>query len=186
MATTRQITIADVERNPPEGNWELIKGEVIAVNPTSLHSAAVAARILTFLNAHVLATNAGLVVGPDAGFVIFPDQNTLFAPDVSFITAPRVPTFAEQQHFARLAPDLVVEVMSPSDRMTDALRKISLYLEAGVSLVWLVEPGPRTISVFVRDQPPVRLAGDQIVAAEAILPGFSMRVDDLLGPPPAE
>lgn len=183
MATTQQMTIADVERNPPEGNWELIDGEVIAVNPTSLHAAAVVARILTFLNSHVLATNTGLVVGPDAGFVIFPDQNTLLAPDVSFITAPRVPSFAAQQHFARLAPDLVVEVMSPSDRMTDALRKISLYLEAGVSVVWLVEPGPRTISIFERDRPSVRLAGDQVVAAEGVLPGFSMTVDDLLGPP---
>ena len=184
MATTRQFTIADVERNPPAGNWELINGEVIAVNPTSLHSAAVAARILTFLNAHVLATQAGLVVGPDAGFVIFPDQNTLFAPDVSFITAPRVPSFAEQQHFARLAPDLVVEVMSPSDRMTDALRKISLYLEAGVSQVWLVEPGPRTISIFQSGRAPHRLAGDEIIAAEAVLPGFKMTVDDLIGPAP--
>lgn len=186
MATTRQITIADVERNPPEGNWELIDGEVSAVNPTSLHAAAVTARILTLVNAHVLAANAGLVVGPDAGFVIFPDQNTLLAPDVSFITASRVPSFAEQQHFARLAPDLVVEVMSPSDRMTDALRKISLYLEAGVSLVWLVEPSPRTLSVFEPNRPSIRLAGEQVVTAAGILPGFSMTVDDLLGTSPAE
>ena len=186
MATTRQITIADAERHPPEGNWELIDGEVIAVNPTSLHAAAVTARILTLLNAHVLAANAGLVVGPDAGFVIFPDQNTLLSPDVSFITTSRVPSFAEQQHFARLAPDLVVEVMSPSDRMTDALRKISLYLKAGVFLVWLVELGPRALTVFTPNHPAIRLAGDQVVAAEATLPGFSMTVDDLLGPSPTE
>jgi hypothetical protein len=69
--------------------------------------------------------------------------------------------------------------------MTDALRKISLYLEAGVALTWLVEPGPRTISVFERDRPAVRLAGDQVVSAEGVLPGFSMTVDDLLGPSPA-
>ena len=186
MATTHQITIADVELNPPEGNWELINGEVVAVNPTSLHAAAITARILTLLNAHVLATNAGLVVGPDAGFVIFPDQNTLLAPDVSFITALRVPSFTEQQHFARLAPDLVVEVMSPSDRMTDARRKIALYLEAGVTMVWLVEPGPRTISVYQPGQSPRRLAGDEIMTAETVLPGFQMTVDDLIGPPPAE
>lgn len=184
MATTQQITIADVERNPPSGTWELINGEIVPVNPTSLHAAAVTARIVTFLNAHVLATSAGLIVGPDAGFVIFPDENTLVAPDVSFVASHRVPPAAEQGRFPRLAPDLVVEVMSPSDRMTDALRKISLYLEAGVALVWLVEPGPRTLSVFERDRPSVRLAGDQVVAAESILPGFSMHVDDLLGPPP--
>lgn len=186
MATTHQTTIADVERNPPEGNWELINGEVIPVHPTSYRAARMALRIGRLLDVYTEAHQLGDVVGPDAGFVIFPNENTLVAPDVSFVSSYRVPSAAEQEHFARLAPDLVIEVMSPSDRMTDALCKISLYLEAGVSLVWLVEPGPRTISVFQRDQPPVRLAGDQVVTAEGILPGFSMPGDDLLGPSPGK
>lgn len=185
MATTRQITIADVERNPPEGNWELIRGEVVAVNPTSYRSARVTARILRLLDTYTESHQLGDVVGPDAGFVIFPDENTLVAPDVGFVASHRVPPAADQEHFARLAPDLVVEVMSPSDRMTDALRKISLYLEAGVPLVWLVEPGPRTISIFEQGRSPRRLAGDDVIAAEAILPGFKMTVDALIGSPPA-
>lgn len=185
MATTRQITVADVERNPPEGNWELIKGEIVPANPTSYRAARVTARILRLLDAYAEAHRLGEVVGPDAGFVIFPDENTLVAPDVGFVASHRVPPAADQAHFARLAPDLVVEIMSPSDRMIDAFRKINLYLEAGVSQVWLVEPGPRTLSVFEPHRPSVRLAGDQVVAADAILPGFSMTVDDLLGPPPA-
>lgn len=184
MATTRQVTIADIERNPPEGNWELIKGEIVAVNPTSYRSARMALRIGRLLDEYAEAHQLGDVVGLDAGFVIFPDENTLVAPDVGFIASHRVPPAADQERFARLAPDLVVEVMSPSDRMTDALRKIDLYLEAGVLLIWLVEPGPRTLTVFEPDHQPVRLAGDQVVAAEVILPGFSMTVDDLLGPPP--
>ncbi|MFN8679408.1 MAG: Uma2 family endonuclease [Thermomicrobiales bacterium] len=185
MATTRQITIADVERNPPEGNWELIRGEIFPVNPTSYRAARVTARILRLLDAYAETHQLGDVVGPDAGFVIFPDENTLVAPDVGFIASHRVPPAADQEHFARLAPDLVVEVMSPSDRMTDALRKIDLYLEAGVTVVWLVEPGPRTISVFEPDHAPRRLAGDEIIAAERVLPGFQMTVDDLVGPAPA-
>jgi Uma2 family endonuclease len=185
MAVTQQTTIAEVELNPPDGNWELVNGEIIAVNPTSYRAARVTARILRLLDVYAETHELGDIVGPDAGFVIFPDENTLVAPDVSFIASHRVPHTIDQEHFARLAPDLVVEVMSPSDRMTDALHKISLYLEAGVSLVWLVEPGPRTISVFQQDRPAVRLAGDQVVEAEGILPGFSMTVDELLGPSPA-
>jgi Uma2 family endonuclease len=186
MATTRQITIADVEHNPPEGNWELINGEIVPVNPTSYRAARTALRIGRLLDVYAEAHQLGDVVGPDAGFVIFPDENTLVAPDVSFVSMNHVPPAVDQEHFARLAPDLVVEVMSPTDWMTDALRKISLYLEAGVSLVWLVEPGPRTISVFQPNQPAVRLAGDQVVTPEALLPGFSMTVEDLIGPPPSE
>ena len=185
MAVTQHLTIADIERNPPEGNWELIKGELAAVNPTSYRSARVTARILRLLDEYAETHQLGDVVGPDAGFGIFPDENTLVAPDVGFIASHRIPPAADQEHFARLAPDLVVEVMSPSDRMTDALRKINLYLEAGVAVVWLVEPGPRTISIFRPDQTPRRLAGDEIIAAEPVLPGFQMKVDDLLGPAPA-
>ena len=185
MATTQQITIADVERNPPEGNWELIDGEIVPVNPTSYRSARVTARILRILDEYTDAHQLGDIVGPDAGFVIFPDENTLVAPDVGFIASHRVPPAADQEHFARLAPDLVVEVMSPSDRMTDALRKVNLYLEAGVAIVWLVEPGPRTITIFRPDRAPHRLAGNESIAAEAMLPGFQMTVDDLIGPPPA-
>lgn len=185
MALTQQITITDVERNPPEGNWELIKGEIVAVNPTSYRSARMTLRIARLLDVYAESHELGDVVGPDAGFVIFPDETTLVAPDVGFVASHRVPPAADQDRFARLAPDLVVEVMSPADRMTDALRKISLYLEAGVPLVWLVEPGPRTISVFQQGQSPRRLAGDEVIAAEAILPGFAMTVATLIGPPPA-
>lgn len=186
MTTTQQTTIADIERNPPEGNWELLNGEIIPVNPTSYRAARVTARILRLLDVYAETHELGDVVGPDAGFVIFPNENTLVAPDVGFIASHRVPPAGDQEHFARLAPDLAVEVMSPTDRMTDALRKISLYLEAGVTVIWLVEPGPRTVSVFQQDQSPLRLAGDQTIAAESVLPGFQMTVDDLIGPPPAE
>lgn len=184
MATTQQITIADVERNPPDGNWELIDGEIVPVNPTSYRAARVTARIVRLLDEYAETHKLGEVVGPDGGFVIFPDENTLVAPDVSFVASHRVPLSVDQEHFARLAPDLLVEVMSPSDRMTDALRKIALYQEAGVTVIWLVEPGPRTISVFQPDHPPRRLAGDEIITAEALLPGFQMTVEDLIGPPP--
>jgi Uma2 family endonuclease len=186
MAITPQITIADVERNPPEGNWELINGEIVPVNPTSYRAARVALRIGRLLDEYAETHRLGEVVGSDGGFVIFPDENTLVAPDVSFIASLRVPPADDQEHFARLAPDLVVEVMSPSDRMTDALRKIALYLEAGVTVIWLVEPGPRTISVFQQGHSPRRLAGDEIISAEILLPGFQMTVDALIGPPPAE
>jgi len=182
----QQITIADVEISPPEGNWELINGEVVAVNPTSYRAARVTMRMARLLDEYADTHELGDVVGPDAGFVIFPDENTLVAPDVGFIASDRVPPAVDQEHFARLAPDLVVEVMSPSDRMTYARRKIALYLEAGVKVVWLVEPGPRTISVFQPGQSPRRLAGDEIMTAETVLPGFQMTVDDLIGPPPAE
>ncbi|MFT4038325.1 MAG: Uma2 family endonuclease [Thermomicrobiales bacterium] len=184
MVTAHRVTIAEIERNPPEGRWEIIDGEIVPMNATSYRSARVSARIVGLLSIYADDHQLGDVLGPDAGFVIFADESTLLAPDVSFVAKHRVPKAEEQDSFPRLAPDLVVEVMSPSDRMTDALRKIALYQRAGVPMLWLVEPSPRTITLFLPDQPPRRLAGDETIAADPILPGFAMTVDDLIGPSP--
>jgi Uma2 family endonuclease len=144
------------------------------VNPTSYRAARVTARILRLLDTSAEAHGLGDVVGPDAGFVIFPDENTLVAPDVSFISRHHVPPAEDQVHFARLAPDVVVEVMFPTDRMTDVLRKINLYLEAGVTLAWLIDPQKRTANVFRQDESPITIHDDGVLAGDEILPGFSL------------
>jgi Uma2 family endonuclease len=113
--------------------------------------------------------------------VLFSDRETLLAPDVAFVRKDRVPPEEEQARFARLAPDLAVEILSPSDRMASALAKVSLYLEAGVLAVWLFDPIKRTITVFSPDDAPMRLEENDTLAGGNILPGFSIRVGELLG-----
>lgn len=184
MVTAQRVTIAEIERNPPEGRWEIIDGEFIPLEYSTYRIARVTARMARLLDAYVDEHQLGDVLGPDAGFVIFADEQTLLVPDVAFVAKHRVPRAEEQDHSPRLAPDLVVEVMSPSDRMTDALRKIALYQRAGVPMLWLVEPAPRTITLFLPDQPPRRLAGDETISADPVLPGFAMTIDDLIGPTP--
>lgn len=184
MVTAQRVTIAEIERNPPEGRWEIIDGVFIPLEYFSYRIGLVNARIATRIGKHAIDTDAGDVLGANAGFVIFPDEGTLLAPAASFIAKHRLPKAEEWDSFPRLAPDLVVEVMSPSDRMTDALRKIALYQRAGVPMLWLVEPAPRTITLFLPDEPPRRLAGDETISAEPVLPGFAMTVDDLIGPAP--
>jgi len=181
MAITRLLTVRDVEESPPEGEWELIDGELVPVNPTSFNSSVVAMRIGTIVGAFVIEHDLGVVTGADGGFVIFPDRETLVAPDLGFVRKERIPPEDEQNRFARLAPDLVVEVLSPSDRMANALGKIGLYLEAGVQMVWLVDPVKRTISLFAEGDAPVRLGDDDFLTGGTVLPGFSVRVAELLG-----
>jgi Uma2 family endonuclease len=120
-----------------------------------------------------------MMTGADGGYVLFPDRETLRVPDVGFIRKDRLPPRAERSRFPRLAPDLAIEVLSPSDRMAEALSKVAMYLEAGVALVWLVDPAQRTIVVFQPDASPMTLRDGDILDGGDVLPAFSVPVAEI-------
>jgi Uma2 family endonuclease len=181
MATTRLYTVRELEESPPEGAWELIDGELTPVNPVSLRSTVIAHRVGRIVGNYVDEHDLGLVTGADGGYVLFPNRETLRAPDVGFIRKDRIPPEEEHSHFPRLAPDLAVEVLSPSDRLADALSKISMYLEAGVRAIWLIDPIARTVTVFAPTDRMTILSDDDELDGGDVLPGFRIRVADLLG-----
>ena len=78
-----------------------------------------------------------------------------------------------------LAPDLAVEVLSPSDHLSDALAKIAMYLEAGVRLVWLVDPGSRTVGIYRPDIGPIILQESDVLEGGDVLPSFQLSVADI-------
>ena len=80
-----------------------------------------------------------------------------------------------------LAPDLAVEVLSPSDRMADAMSKITMYLQAGVRLVWLVDPASLTVTVFRQDAAPKSFGAGESLDGGDVLPGFSVPVAEIFG-----
>lgn len=176
---TQTVTVEAFERMARDGSWELIDGELIEVSPTGALSGKVSNLLAFFVTAHVRAERLGAVFAADTGFVLFPDRDTVRAPDVAFVRTDRLPLPAEQTGFLRLAPDLAAEVRSPSDRMPDLLAKAAMYLEAGVPLVWLVDPGPKRIAVYTQDGPVATLhAGDSLDGGD-VLPGFSLPVTEL-------
>jgi Uma2 family endonuclease len=181
MATTRLYTVDELEQSPPDGEWELIDGELVPVNPSGFAASSVGLRIGRLIGNFVDEHDLGEMTGADGGYVLFSDRETLLAPDVAFVRKDRVPPEEEQARFARLAPDLAVEILSPSDRMASALAKVSLYLEAGVLAVWLFDPIKRTITVFSPDDAPMRLEENDTLTGGNILPGFSIRVGGLVG-----
>ena len=181
MVATKQVTVDEFERMSLEGRWELIDGELVPLSPASLKSATTTHRIGRLIGNYVDDHDLGLVTSPEGGFVLFPDRETLVAPDVGFVRQDRVPPEEEHDRFARLAPDLAVEVLSPSDRMASALAKVSMYLEAGVEVVWLVDPVKCTITIFAGNESPVTLGEEDTLDGGRVLPGFSIQVADLLG-----
>jgi Uma2 family endonuclease len=174
MVATRRVTIEEFEAMPLEGNWELIDGELVEVSPAGNRSVWIASEIFARLREHARATSLGWAFAGGAGFVLFDDRATVRVPDAAYVRRERMPELSD--HFASLAPDLAVEFLSPSDRMADALSKIAMYLDAGVRLVWLVEPKERTVPVFHPDSPPKTLGEGESLDGGDILPGLSIPI----------
>jgi len=182
MATTKLWTVEELERDgPPTGLWELIDGELVEVSPSGRAAAKLAVWIGHLLLGFVAPRRLGEVLGPDCGFVLFPDRALVRAPDVAFVRAERL-VDQDESGFFHLAPDLAVEVRSPTDRLPDVLAKVAMELEAGVALVWLVDPPARTVAVYTVGQA-VRVLGEgHALEGRDVLPGFRVEVAEIFRP----
>ena len=178
--TTTLMSAEDLAEIPDDGyQYELIEGVVRRMAPASFEPSSLAmragARLVTYADAHRL----GEVTGADGGYIFARDPDTVLAPDVAFVRADRLPSAAEQKHFPQLAPDLVVEVVSPSDRVKDVNDKVARYLAAGVLLVWVFHPRQSNVTVHRRGRPALTLGAGDVLDGEDILPGFQLPVDEI-------
>ncbi len=89
------------------------------------------------------------------GYVLERDPDTVVAPDVAFVRRDRLPDPIPERGYFLIAPDLVVEVISPTDEPGDIRRKQALYDRVAIPMVWWVDPLRRTISVHIPDNPSV-------------------------------
>jgi Uma2 family endonuclease len=178
MVATR-ITVDEFEATCGDERIELVDGFVVKMPAGAYGSARVSATITMLLWTHVQPRKLGTVVGANTGFVLFPDRETVLAPDGAFIRAGREPQGEARWHFARLAPDLVVEVLSPSDRRREMQAKIAMYQGAGVPLVWVVDPQAQTVTVFALGQAPSVLTAADTLDGGAVLPDFEVEVTEL-------
>ncbi|MFT4038323.1 MAG: Uma2 family endonuclease [Thermomicrobiales bacterium] len=178
MVATRLETIAEFEARNREGLWELIDGEPTAVNPAAGSSSFIGSRIAHYLNIYVDEHPIGYVFGADIGFVLFPDRATVRSPDAAFVSISRLQEIPDT--FIPLPPDLAVEVLSPTDRRSDARAKAAMYLDAGVPLVWLIDPRNRTATIYQQDAAPVTIGTEDSLDGGDILPGFSLPLSKFL------
>ena len=180
MATTKLWTVEELEREgPPDGRWELIDGELVEMTPSGGDASYVGGWILTLLSNLVVPRRLGRVYPADAGFVLFPGRKIVRAPDVAFVRAERVPPPEQHAGFLRLVPDLVVEVVSPYDRPGAVAAKAAMWLEAGIRLVWVVNPSTRAVAVHAPARDVRVLDAGDALDGEDVVPGFRVAVADL-------
>jgi Uma2 family endonuclease len=181
MSITTLMTAADLERLPDDDHrYELVRGELIRMSPVNLGHTTYAHLVSYHLNDFVLPRGLG-IVGGEGGFVLEHDPDTVRAPDVHFIRADRVPTGEALDHFGDFAPDLAVEVRSPSDSLVGLYRKADEYFAAGTRLVWIFDPKPKHVHVCTPNGRRVTLGADDTLDGGDVLPGFRLPLRKVFG-----
>jgi Uma2 family endonuclease len=180
LPAERLLTAEDLMQLPDDGyRYELDEGRLVRMPPGGPLAAIVAATILTLINEFARLHRLGKVGGADFGSILAREPDTVRAPDVAFYRTDRLPPGGIPSMYWELAPDLAVEVLSPSDRRGKVLRKVGDYLDAGTQLVWVVDPRRRTAVVYRPEGEPTILGADGILDGEDVLPGFTLALGDV-------
>jgi Uma2 family endonuclease len=156
---------------------ELVDG-VLVEKPVGTRESAIACLIVFYLRQFLVGKSLGTVLGADGMLRLFP--NLVRIPDVSFLTwesfpGRRLPSDA----IALAAPDLAVEVLSPSNTTGEMEQKRREYFAAGTRLVWIVDPATRTIDVYDSLEHHRRLDRSSTLDGGTVLPGFSLAVSSV-------
>ena len=153
--------------------FEFIGGEIFEV-PSNPYSSRVASRINRYLDSFVEENDLGNVTGEQGGYMVSGER---YAPDVAFISWESQSELPARGYNPN-PPDLAVEVVSPSDDTDPPLSiKIGNYLAAG-TIVWVVYPDKKEVTVYVPGEPVKVLKEDDMLDGGVVLPGFQIVVKD--------
>lgn len=158
-----------------EHRYELVEGDLYMMTPASPQQGRYASRLTVDLGAYVESHDLGEVYVAEPGFALEPDpKGTVRAPDVAFVAKSRIPPSGQSRGFWPLAPDLAVEIISPSETAYSVEAKVAEYLRAGVRLVWLVYPETEVVVEFAEGWQVQRLTKGDALEGGVVIPGFTM------------
>lgn len=158
---------------------ELVKGCLVVMAPAGGRHGQVAHRIGLVIGNHVLARNPGRVFAAEAGFLLRRNPDTVRAPDVAFVARERLGPEETPAGFLEMAPDLVVEVVSPGDAAAGVRGKIRDWLEGGTRLVWGLYPETRSVVAHRQGCSPEELSEEDTLSGVPVLSDFTVRVREL-------
>jgi len=184
-ATTHPVTADELLTMPDrdeQGNYcllELVRGEVRRMSPTGLEHGAICIEIAAVLWNFVKERKLGLVFAAETGFVVERNPDSVLGADAAFVSTERLADIENPEKFVPFAPDLAVEVLSPSNTVREMEEKIDLYFGAGSRMVWIVSPKRRTVSVYTSPLEVRILSERDTLEGGDVLPGFSYELSKL-------
>jgi Uma2 family endonuclease len=178
MATTTQLmTAEDLLRTPDDGfRYELVRGELRKMAAAGHRHGRIAINMTTPLDQFVRGQNLGIVYAAETGFRLASDPDTVRAPDVAFVRRERVEAVGDTEGYWPGAPDLAVEVVSPSDTYAEVEEKILAWIDAGTRMVIVVNPRKRSVTVYRSRSDIVVLSENDVLDAGDVVPGWTMPV----------
>ncbi len=157
---------------------ELVKGALRELAPANFEHGLVTGKLQVLVGQFVMSQRLGYVVAAETGFVLSEQPATVRVPDMAYVSRERVKE-SHIERFADFAPDLVAEVVSPSDTFSSVAEKVEDWLNAGVRLVWVIDPVTQTVRVYRTGQPTQVLREQDTLSGEDVLPGFACKVSEV-------
>ena len=187
----RLLTLAQFALRPDEPGWteELTRGKVFRI-PTLKDPRHdwIIRNLSDALSPYVRAHELGSITYEQVGYnITLPGEGeTGWAPDLAFVRAEHaeiVLDAIDQEIYVPLAPDLIVEVVSPSQSRADMAERIQHWLAAGTRLAWVIWRASQTVDIWQPDEPMRTVKADETLDGLDVAPGFHMPVADLFTPP---
>ena len=183
--TDRLVTAEELFRLPNDGlRYELVNGELREMTPTGFGHGVIVVNVTLPLAQHVKTRGLGVVCGAETGFRIGSNPDTVRAPDVAFVGRDRLPPSGLPAGYWQGAPDLAVEVLSPSDTVFEVDAKVTAWLEAGTRAVWVVNPQRRVVTIHRAGEAPRTLSEGETLTGDDVVAGFQMPVAEIFAVTP--
>ena len=181
LETTEQLkmTADEFAASPYAETHELIRGELFPIMPAGALHGVVANRLSAYLSMYVIENDLGEVMAAETGFKL-ENQSTVGA-DIAFVSKENLAKFGLPDSFFPTAPDLAVEVISPSNTSEEISTKIEDYLASGSQLVWVVYPKRKVVVVYRANDTVSFLHETDELDGEDVIPGFRCPLGKIFG-----
>ena len=181
MSTQVQLMTADELLALPRGEfrYELVNGELKKMSPAGQKHGRITVRLTEPLAKHVRDNQLGQVYAAETGFKLKSDPDTVRAADIAFVRKERLELLGETESYWPGAPDLAVEVNSPSDTVREVEKKVMEWLEFGSRLVWVVSSKLHTVTVYRSLTDIVTLTEKDTLDGGDVVPGFQISIAEI-------
>ena len=176
------LTADDLIRLHSEGvRGELIRGVLYETMSTGVELGQVVMELGRHMGNFIVPQRLGRLIGSDAGVLLERDPDTVREPDIAFISAEQMPLDARVTKYSEVIPELVIEIVSPSDDPDNVFNKARMWLSFGVQLVWVVHPDSRSVDIHRPGHSVESILEDGDLDGHDVLTGFSCPVTSIFG-----
>jgi len=167
------MTLEEFLENDIEG-YEYVKGELVPMAAAAIVHGEIGVNVIMLLGSYVRENELGRLYTIETTFRL---DDRIVKPDVAFVAEDRLSE--EKYKGMPTAPDLAIEIVSPTDKQYDVTEKAFAYLKAGTKLVWVIEPVAKTVMVYRSETDFTLLTCEDTLTGEDVVEGFACSVSQL-------